>query len=218
METANKEGVVAEGGAEESSDDDASIITDEYTNAQQDDAPSKSMDGTAYSSSFSTSTDDNEESRSSCCCRRRICCCFKNCTYPQICIIILHSAIMLLAVLCFVPTGAMVSKVWAHWGGIATLVWIIYCCVMIVSNLVYYIQHYVQRTRSKDEDRKEEVHDDNDANDADVEEQVQDDDESRLVSSCNEIGCLAALLMLGALLCQQLTTNQHVAGRRYHGT
>ena len=54
METANKEGVVAEGGAEESSDDDASIITDEYTNAQQDDAPSKSMDGTAYSSPFST--------------------------------------------------------------------------------------------------------------------------------------------------------------------
>ena len=92
METANKEGVVAEGGAEESSDDDASIITDEYTNAQQDDAPSKSMDGTAYSSPFSTSTNDNEESGSSCCCRR-ICCCFKNCTYPQICIIILHSAI-----------------------------------------------------------------------------------------------------------------------------
>ena len=141
METANKEGVVAEGGAEESSDDDASIITDEYTNAQQDDAPSKSMDGTAYSSSFSTSTDDNEESRSSCCCRRRICCCFKNCTYPQICIIILHSAIMLLAVLCFVPTGAMVSKVRAHWGGIATLVfgvdYLLLCYDSIESRLLY---------------------------------------------------------------------------------
>ena len=139
-ETANKEGVVAVDVVEES-DDDASIITDEYTNAQQDDAPSKSMDGTAYSSPFSTSTDDNEESRSSCCCRRRICCCFKNCTYPQICIIILHSAIMLLAVLCFVPTGAMVSKVRAHWGGIATLVfgvdYLLLCYDSIESRLLY---------------------------------------------------------------------------------
>ena len=53
----------------------------------------------------------------------------------------LPSAIMLLAVLCFVPTGAMVSKVRAHWGGIATLVfgvdYLLLCYDSIESRLLY---------------------------------------------------------------------------------
>ena len=141
---------------------------------------------TRSNSEVGPSSSTDEQSRSYC---RRICCCFANCTYPKMFTIIIHSAIMLLALLCFVPTGAMVSKVRAHWGGLATLVWIIYCCVMIISNVVYYVRrrrghnHTDQGKRNCQEEEDVDVDD----NDADIEDQA---DESHLISSCNEMGCL----------------------------
>ena len=115
-------------------------------------------------------------------CRRRCCCCCTDCTRPKFFTIILHIYIMCAALVCFVPTGVMVSVMRARLGGITTLIWIIYCCVMILANGVYILRRY-NNTKGRN------LRDDN--NDVTtIDEEQQAGESTRLVSTCNEMGCL----------------------------
>lgn len=68
----------------------------------------------------------------------RLCCCIKGCTWQKLLTIAFHTIIMILALLCFIPTGVMVSVMRAKWANVATLIWIIYCIVVISTNISYY--------------------------------------------------------------------------------
>jgi len=123
-------------------------------------------------------------------CVSRLCCCFNDCTKQKFLVIAIHAFTLIIALLCLIPSGVMKEVMRARMANIATLVWIIYCIIMISINISYYF-HRRKHDMSKSS-QEEEV-------DADVDmcksqEQVDVEDQTsnnyRVVSTCNKMGCL----------------------------
>jgi len=124
-------------------------------------------------------------------CFSRLCCCFNDCTKQKFLVIAIHAFLLIIALLCLIPTGVMKEVMRARMANIATLVWIIYCIIMISINISYYF-HRRKHDMSKSS-REEEVDVHEDMNKSDQEEVDVEDQTSknyRVVSTCNKMGCL----------------------------
>ena len=127
-------------------------------------------------------------SRSSSSCFNRLCCCFNDCTKQKFLVIAIHFFILIVALLCLIPSGVMKEVMRARMANIATLVWIIYCIIMISANISYYFhrrEHMSKSSREGEEEKdmsksREEV---------DVEDQTSNN-YRRVVSTFNKMGCL----------------------------
>lgn len=100
-------------------------------------------------------------------CRRYL----ASCSFLRALIVTIHFIILATAIICMIPLGVMTSVQRAFMSGVITFVWLICCCIMVTSNIVYFAR---QRLRKKNQDF--------------IEEQT----ESRKSASCNEMGCLAS--------------------------
>jgi len=142
-------------------------------------------DGTIVSTDART----DSSSKSSSSCFSRLCCCFNDCTKQKFLVIAMHVFILIIALLCLIPTGVMKEVMRARMANIATLVWIIYCIIMILINISYYF-HRRKHDMSKSS-REEEVDVDEDmskSQEVDVEDQTSNN--YRVASTCNKMGCL----------------------------
>lgn len=104
-------------------------------------------------------------------CRR----CRACCKCPRSLALVIHFCLLATAVLCIVPSGVLVSVMRARLGGVATLVWLVYCCVEVVVNAASLLRRGPRReeaARAGDETR------------------CINCDEERVASCCGDMGCL----------------------------
>lgn len=91
-------------------------------------------------------------------------------------VVAIHALILLTAILCLAPMGVATSALRAYLGGIVTFVWLLYCCIMVASNVAAF-------TRGRLGKR----HDDAAASVDEVDGNVET---SRMSAACHEMGCL----------------------------
>ena len=122
-------------------------------------------------------------------CFNRFCCCFNDCTKQKFLVIAMHAFIFIIALLCLIPTGVMKEVMRARMANIATLVWIIYCIIMISANISYYFHRRKHMKRTpREEEEDEEKRGKSSQEEVDVEYQTSNN--YRVVSTCNKMGCL----------------------------
>ena len=161
--------------------------------------------------SFVSTDLHTQNSSKSSSCFSRLCCCFNDCTKQKLLVIATHAFILIIAILCLIPTGVMKEVMRARMANIATLVWIIYC-IMISINISYYFHRRKHMSKSS---REEEVDVDMskyDQEEVDVEDQTSNN--YRVASTCNKMGCLCFRVVY---IFHQVT-HQSVVSKRLHVT
>ena len=132
----------------------------------------------------------NSSSKPSSSCFSRLCCCFNDCTKQKFLVIAIHFFIIIIALLCLIPSRVMKEVMRARMANIATLVWIIYCIIMISINISYYFHRRKHMSKSSHEEEVIDVEEDISKSQEEVDVEEQTSYNYRVASTCNKMGCL----------------------------